>query len=181
MRYARDRTIVTGFLAFEGFPVNPSALLAEGCGRRFELIDVSYDAADEFVAALEPSSFDRLVLTGVAGKSSRLRTERVARNVVGDRPDVRGVVRGPGPIDADGPALLAGTLWTSQAFGWETDVRRPSEDAGDYLCNYVYWRALRRFGAGKRVGFLHVPPVEQMVLERQAEALLEILVELESS
>ena len=84
-----DRTFVTGFLAFEGFDVNPSALLAERSGRRFELIEVSYSAVDAFLERLKPDSFDRWLMLGVAGKSSHMRTENFARNVIGARSDVR--------------------------------------------------------------------------------------------
>src|SRR4051812_29342482 len=161
-----DRTLVTGFLAFEGFDVNPSALLAERCGRRFELLEVSYAAVDAFVDQLDPDSFDRWLMVGVAGRSSRMRTENVARNVIGQRSDVRGNVP-RSEIEGGGPRQVAGTMWNSPTFATETSVRRPSDDAGDYLCNYVYYRGLRMFaGSGKPIGFLHVPPPEQMSIER---------------
>src|SRR5437763_6615174 len=109
-----DRTLVTGFLAFGEFAVNPSALLAESSGRSFELIEVAFLAADEFVARLDPSSFDRLLMLGVAGKSSRMRLEQVARNRIGPRGDMRGFVPGAvgaSAIDPNGPDLLHGTFW----------------------------------------------------------------------
>ena len=37
-----------------------------------------------------------------------------------------------------------------------------SRNAGTYLCNYVYWRALeaaRRPGGPRLVAFVHVPPI----------------------
>ena len=177
-----DRTLVTGFLAFEGFDVNPSALLAEQSGRRFELIEVAYQAADEFVARLDPSTFDRWLILGVAGKSTRLRTENLARNVVGQRPDVRGIVLGPGKIDPAGPDTLPGTLFRSPIFATETSTRQPSNDAGKYLCNYIYFRALRRFeGMNKSIGFLHVPPLEQMPLDTQLRTVREILEQVEQT
>lgn len=176
-----DRTFITGFLAFEGFDVNPSALLAERSGRRFELIEVSYGAADQFIDGLDPGSFDVWLIMGVAGRSTRMRIEMVGRNVIGQRMDVTGLATA-GAIDPDGPVQIAGTLWTSPTFASETDARRPSDDAGDYLCNYIYYRALRQFeGTGKRIGFLHVPPLENMPLERQVAELHEILREIESS
>ena len=175
-----DRTLVTGFLAFEGFDVNPSALLAEQCGRRFALIEVSYSAVDVFLEQLDPHSFDRWLMLGVAGKSSRMRTENFGRNVIGQRVDMTGCAT-CGPIEDAGPAQIAGTLWTcSPTFASDTSVRRPSDDAGDYLCNYIYYRALRRFdGMNKQIGFLHVPPLERMPLERQLPELKQILREIE--
>lgn len=175
-----DRTLVTGFLAFEGFDVNPSALLAPRSGRRFELIEVSYAAVDQFIDRLDPASFDIWLIMGVAGNSSRMRLEMFGRNVIGARMDVTGEATA-GEIDPAGPAQIAGTLWSSPTFALETEARRPSDDAGDYLCNYIYYRALRRFdGAGKRIGFLHVPPLERMPMERQLAELDEILRQIES-
>ena len=49
-----------------------------------------------------------------------------------------------------------------------------SDDAGCYVCNYAYFRALRRFPR-RRVGFVHVPPVAVMPLERQRATLGEIV------
>jgi pyroglutamyl-peptidase len=176
-----DRTLVTGFLAFEGFDVNPSALLAERSGRRFELIEVSYAVVDQFIEQLDPDSFDIWLIMGVAGRSTRMRLESTGRNVIGGRTDVRGSAT-TGEIDPNGPAAIAGTLWTAPSFAIETDSRRPSDDAGDYLCNYIYYRALRRFdGMNKRIGFLHVPPLGTMALERQVDELSSILREIESA
>jgi pyroglutamyl-peptidase len=175
---------VTGFLAFEGFAINPSALLAESSGRPFQLLEVSYDAVDEFIAQLDPRRFDRLIMLGVAGKSSRLRLEQVARNRIGPRPDVRGFApcsSGIVAIAPDGPDLLPGTLWHRYAaLLTETPHRRPSEDAGQYLCNYIYYRALERFGTTHAVAFLHVPPLDRVDLPTQQLVLREILEAVES-
>ncbi|MBC8106002.1 MAG: hypothetical protein H7Z14_05385 [Anaerolineae bacterium] len=176
-----DRTLVTGFLAFEGFDVNPSALLAEQCGRRFELIEVSYSAVDAFLDRLDPDSFDRWLMLGVAGKSSRMRLEKFGRNVIGARSDVRGNVS-IDEIDPGCPTRIAGTMWQTPTFAIESNTRRPSDDAGDYLCNYIYYRGLRKFdGVGKQIGFLHVPPLERMSIETQLAELNDILREIESN
>jgi pyrrolidone-carboxylate peptidase len=45
-----------------------------------------------------------------------------------------------------------------------------SADAGCYLCNYLYYRALRRL-PGKRVGFVHVPPLDVLPFEDQRRVL----------
>jgi len=169
---------VTGFLAFEGFEFNPSATIAERCGRPFALIEVSYAAVDDYLASLDASRFDQLLLTGVAGRSTRMRVERFARNVVDARVDVRHFTRGPGPIDPLGLAELRGTLWTDSICDRATDVRCGSDDAGGYLCNYIYYRALQMF-PGKRVGFLHVAPEEHLPIDRQLHVLSELLAELE--
>jgi pyroglutamyl-peptidase len=173
--------LVTAFGPFGRFEVNPSAEVArrltDGLGRSSYVIDVCFAAVDGFVEQLEPAAFDRWVMLGATAHSDLLLLERVARNRVGALADVRGVVRGPGEIDAGMGEALRGTLWDSVQPG-ESDGWGWSDDAGDYLCNYFYWRALRRF-PGKPIGFFHVPPVECMPIGRQvevAEMLLRLVV-----
>ena len=107
------RTLVTGFLPFRGFSVNPSALLAQSCGRSFELLEVAYEAVDGWLDRIEAAGgeFDQLVMIGLRGDGNSFYLEQLARNEIGATPDVRGVVRGPGPIEPDGPAQVTGTLF----------------------------------------------------------------------
>jgi pyroglutamyl-peptidase len=181
MSRASSGTLVTGFLAFGDFAVNPSSLLAQSCGRPLQLIEVAYAAADEAIAQLDPDSFDRLLMIGVDGRTSRMRLEQLARNRVGARPDVRGYSPCSGgeataAIDPNGPDLLSGTLWQSHpALATAIPHRHVGDDAGTYLCNYIYYRALQRFGVTHAVGFLHIPPVDRLALPIQQQVLGEIL------
>ena len=153
----RSRTLVTGFLGFGRFAVNPAAELAQTCGRPFHLIEVAYAAADAFVDSVDLTSFDRVILLGVAGESDRFRLEHVAHNVIGPHADVRGIVPDRQWIDAIGEPTLVTSLWQPEYLEALSDLTR-SDHAGDYLCNYLYYRMLRRFGQTCRIGFLHVPP-----------------------
>lgn len=167
------RTLVTGFREFGGFAVNPSALLAASCGRPFELLEVSYAAVDDFLDRLESTGqpFDQLVMLGLRGDGTAIDCEQVARNQVGGTPDVRGVVRGPGPIEPGAPEQLRTTLFGPPAID---ALLSDSDDAGCYLCNYVYYRALRRF-PGRRVGFVHVPPPHILPLDVQRARVARLL------
>jgi pyroglutamyl-peptidase len=149
------RTLVTGFLPFGPHRVNPSALLAETSGRPFELLEVSYAAVDRFLDSVHARrhAFDRLLMLGLRGSGAAIEIERLARNLVGPDPDVRGEVRGPGLVEPDAPQTISETLFGPSAFS----AASWSDDAGCYLCNYVFYRALRRL-PDKRVGFVHVPP-----------------------
>lgn len=166
--------LVTGFGPFLSVEDNPSAHIAKGCGLPHRVLEVSFKAVDEFFAALDPGGFDGLLMIGVAPKAEKMRIELIARNVVGPVPDVRSEVHGPAPVSFTSSGSLAGTLWRSPELFAETLDWAPSVDAGDYLCNYVYHRALTSFPS-KRVGFLHVPPVESMPMDRQQVALGRIL------
>ena len=164
--------LVTGFTAFGVFAMNPSALLASSCGRRFELIEVSYAAADAFLDRIRgDDTFDRLLMLGVSAQRRRLEIERCARNEIDAAPDVRGEARGPGPIEPAGPPTLATNLFT----GFSAPPECFSDDAGCYLCNYVLYRALRLLAPRVRVGFVHVPPLDVMPLDAQQIALARLI------
>lgn len=168
------RTLITAFTAFDRFAVNPSALIAERLERPYVLLEVAYAAVDAFVSELDEDRFDCAMMLGVAGNSSDFRLERVARNHVGPTRDVRGFVPGDPTIDPAAAALIPGTLWSPALLANPPEQVVASDDAGGYLCNYLYFRMLHRF-QGKPVGFLHVPPLEKVGLERQVEVVRMIL------
>jgi pyrrolidone-carboxylate peptidase len=158
--------LVTGFGAFLGFSENPSGVLAEDLGG--QVLEVSFAAVDEFMDGL--GAFDAWLQIGLAAKARTMLYETVGRNFVSSVPDVRGMVAGPGVIDPMGPPALAATLWHGRSVECE-DVL-PSTDAGGYMCNYLLYRALRRWPE-RRIGFLHVPQCAAMPLERQRELVLQ--------
>ena len=176
-----DRTFVTGFKAFLNVNDNPSAKLAESCGRPFQTLEVAYRAVDDFLAGIDPSTFDRLLMIGVAAGRDRITPELYARNTIGKSKDVRGYAP-EGLIDPNGETLLQSTLWTPEiaseivAFDPHTKI---SMDAGRYLCNYISYRALQLFPQ-KRVGFLHIPIEEKLPLDTQSASLKRILEIIES-
>ncbi len=166
--------LTTAFSAFGRFAANPSALVAERLGRPYVLLEVAYAAADEFVARLDPDSFDRAVLLGVAGNSSSFRLETRARNQIDPIPDVRGELPAHSIIDSTAPSVLAGTLWPADLLAHPPCGVGVSDDAGGYLCNYLYFRMLQRFTT-KPIGFLHVPPLEKMALDQQVAIVSRLL------
>lgn len=168
------RTLVTAFTAFDRFAVNPSALVAERIGLPFIRLEVSYEAVDQFVDGLDGNAFDQGILMGVAGSSSNLRLEMIAQNRIDRIPDVRGFIPPNMLIDDNSPAQLVGTLWPGELLEHPPASVVRSVDAGGYLCNYLYFRMLQRF-ANKRIGFLHVPPLEMRALEAQVEIATRIL------
>lgn len=169
------RTLVTGFGPFGAIAENPSSQLARQSQRSFRTLEVDYAAVDQFIQELSPDSFDVLVMIGVARLASRMRLETTARNKIGLDADVRGIVLGPGPIDPVGPATttIASTMNSPQNDYWE-----PSDNAGEYLCNYVYYRALQKF-RDKRVCFVHVPPFTEIPAPVQQAELESFLTALE--
>ena len=177
-----NRTFVTGFGAFKSIAENPSATLAESSGRPHTVLEVSYQAVDEFISSLCTDSFDRLLMIGVAAKRDRLTPELFARNMIGPDADVRGYAP-LGYIEPMAPLLLESTLWTPEVLS-EIVIYDPhtkvSMDGGDYLCNYIGYRALAAFPE-KRVGFLHIPTPEHLPMQEQQRVLQMMLEIIERS
>lgn len=197
-----SRTFVTGFGPFGSVSQNPSSILAAGSGKPFEILEVSFAAVDQFLNQLPVDTFDVLIMLGVAAQSERMRYEQVARNWNGTTPDVRGIILGPGLIDANEPAAFTlspdaitehiartGTLpgihrpFNDEQSGQQNSLDsirfwELSNNAGEYLCNYIYFRARQRFPQ-KRVQFIHVPPFEVLSQEIQSQELDLLLRQLE--
>jgi pyroglutamyl-peptidase len=165
--------LVTGFGPFAEAQDNPSGQLAQACGKPYGVLEVAYQAVDEFFDRLAQEPPEAILLIGVDVRARRMRLETVAHNRIGPKPDVRGEVWGPAPIDPLAPAQLAATLWTPEALR-ETEAKHPCSDAGGYLCNYSFFRAAHLCPSA-RVGFLHVPPFEALSKDRQLAEIEAIL------
>jgi pyroglutamyl-peptidase len=172
------RTIlITGFGRFPGSPFNASGPVAIRVARRrrpalvgtkriAHVFATRYDAVDrELPALLAREKPDIVVMFGVATRARQMRIEERARNRVstlfpdagGYRPAARTIAANAGPLR--NPLPLARLVKAARSTGVAA-VR--SRNAGTYLCNYVYWRALEAAAAPNGPGlviFVHVPPV----------------------
>ena len=169
------RVVLAGFGPFPGMPFNPSAALVKALARRrrpaFADVVISthvfatrYAAVDQDLAELAAQKPDVVLMFGVARRRRYLGIETRARNAQsvlypdasGHRParatiahDEGGALRGSAPF-----ARLLGAVRPS---GFPA---RLSRDAGRYLCNYAYWRALERAReTAMLVQFIHIPPI----------------------
>jgi len=167
--------LITGFGRFPGAPFNPSGPLALALAKRrrpafadlrraVHIFETSYAAVDrdlpKLIARHKP---DILLMFGLAARTPFVRIETRARNamsilfpdVSGDRPDEAVIARGK--------SALAGQAPFRHLLGAARATRVParmSRDAGRYLCNYVYWRALEASRSGTPLAqFIHIPPV----------------------
>ena len=192
--------LITGFGRFPGAPYNPSAPLARAVAKRrrpafadvrriLHVFETSYAAVDrDLPKLLAQHKPDIVLMFGLAGRTNFVRIETRARNarsvlfpdVTGFQPTEREIAPGRPPLRGTAPfvRLLAG----SRASRTPT---RLSRDAGRYLCNYVYWRALEASRSGTLAQFIHIPPVarkplrpsrkrriSQAALARAGEAIL---------
>ncbi len=179
------RTIlITGFGRFPGAPVNPGGLVATrlvrrrrpafaGTRRVAHVFATRYEAVDrELPALLKREKPDIVVMFGVATRSHRVRVEQRARNRIalfpdagGHRPAARTIVPHRDAMRNSLP--VARLVKAARTAGV---AAAPSRNAGSYLCNYVYWRALEAAtkpdGPG-RVIFIHVPPTGLKALPKK--------------
>jgi pyroglutamyl-peptidase len=171
----RLRLLVTGFGPFPGAPVNPTGPLVRSVAALLRARGADIEIATHVFAttyAAVESDLPRLlaqhrphaiVMFGLATKSRGLRIEIQARNRICRKPDAAGIVPVAHKIRAaPTPALpirapRTALLKAAQSGAWPA---RLSGNAGDYLCNYLYWHALeavRRGGMPSRAAFIHVP------------------------
>ncbi|MBV8615516.1 MAG: pyroglutamyl-peptidase I, partial [Acetobacteraceae bacterium] len=110
--------------------------------------------------ALRPAG---LMMTGQASRRTMVCVERIARNDASARtPDNRGVIRGRA-APASGPAWLGTEARVAQIARAIRDVGVParvSTNAGDYVCNHLYYGALAFLcdkSRGTPAVFIHLP------------------------
>jgi pyroglutamyl-peptidase len=169
------RVLLIGFGPFPGAPFNPSAALVKTLARRrrpalagidwvTHVFATTYAAVDHDLPKLFAAKPDVVLIFGLAGRRRQLCIETRARNAVsllfpdasGHRPQC-GVISQGQPASHKGNAPFARLLGAVRTTGVPA---RLSRDAGRYLCNYAYWRALQRVRDGRPlVQFVHIPPV----------------------
>lgn len=164
------RLIVTGFGPFPRMPSNPSAALAQAVAAspRLRLHDVAARAVVLTTAyatlpgELDPllaEQADAVLMIGVAGRSIKVRVETRATSRRSTLfPDAMGgVPRGLSTRKAAGDSRLArvNVLAALRRLRGRGLPARPSRDAGRYLCNAAYFRALTA-RSGPTL-FIHIP------------------------
>ncbi len=164
--------LVTAFGPFPGAPENPTSEIVaclDRCWRtRFAcagvrlataVLPVVYDVAPELGALLDRERPDALVHLGLASRRPRVCVETRARNgVTTIKPDASRRYAGSRALDVGGCAVRASSWNIAQLVA---SLRRAgvdatsSVDAGDYVCNAIYWRSLENRVAP--AVFIHAP------------------------
>jgi pyroglutamyl-peptidase len=179
--------LVTAFGPFPGAPVNPTpailARLTSPCASRRLGVDLApvilataYQALPKFAEVIESLKPDAIVHLGLAGRAKTIRVEAVARNRAAPyRRDAVGAAPERMALNARHPARLSTPL-AARALKHRIAANAPaavSTNAGDYLCNALYWQSL---ASGQRAVFIHVPRPSIMVpIPRMARALEPVL------
>lgn len=175
---SRLRIAVAGFGPFPGVPKNPSAEIVRVLARRQRfrasgivldaaILPTAYGAAEARLEKLLEGDPDAIVLFGVAGGAKHIRIETLARNRASVlHPDHARFVPPVRKLVPDGvPRLkVRGPAVRMRAAIRETGAKAElSINAGSYLCNAVFYRALA--GTAHRAPppltfFVHVPKPE---------------------
>ncbi len=135
------------------------------------MLPVDYRKADAALRKLLKAKPPAVVLLGLGAGRTSIDIELVARNLDDD-----GQVRRQRPIEPDGPARRVSTL----PVGRILDVLRqeglpakPSQDAGRFLCNHVFYVAAGQVEGP--CGFLHLPPAAVIPIADQIRGLQAVL------
>jgi pyroglutamyl-peptidase len=187
--------LITGFGPFPSAPANPSGPLALRLARRrrpafadtrriAHVFRTSYAAVErELPALVARHRPDAILMFGLATRTRHLRIEMRARNAISSmfadagrfKPAVYVLTRS-GPAMLPVRAQSARLLHAARAAGVRAKL---SHDAGRYICNALFWRALEaaaRHGGPRVVTFVHVPRLRPNLtladLLRAGEAIL---------
>jgi pyroglutamyl-peptidase len=164
-----SRILIAGFGPFPQAPDNPAAQtvrqLSEerwsppGAQAAYAILPTTWVGAVS--TALEAAQgADAILLIGVAVGAAGFRVETRGRNVAGmGKADAEGQTWPSGMIDPDGPAERLAPAPIQAMRDAIADAGQPvilSDDAGDYLCNFTFYRTL---AAQPMTAFLHVPEI----------------------
>jgi pyroglutamyl-peptidase len=169
--------LLAGFGPFPGAPLNPSAALAQRLARRrrpalaglvrhAHVFATSYTAVDRDLPKLFANKPEIVLVFGLAARRRQICVETRARNAVSVLfPDASGRRPTDPAIATGGPDARYGRAPIPRLVGAIRAAKLParaSRDAGRYLCNYVYWRALEQANeAGPLVQFVHIPSISR--------------------
>ncbi len=171
---------ITAFGAFGEVLNNPSIDLAKAIDQNSTVLEVAYEAVDEWIQGLDPTDPTPILSLGVAAGRKRLSYEVLAHNQAGSTPDVRNVRKaehGTVEILESGIPVLGATFLSAEFlphFGRKVPGAKLSFDPGTYLCNYLHYRQLQRL-PNARVGFVHVVPFETVPMEEQLAQIERII------
>jgi pyroglutamyl-peptidase len=162
-------TLLLGFDAFGGLDRNPSqeivALAAQRKLCQTGLLPTSYRRASKTLADyISSREYKVVILLGYARSAKSLRLEQFAHNLVrSHQADNDGQALAGEPVLPQGSNRYETSLpikrlqKTALARGLQVEL---SQDAGGFVCNYVYYMALwleSHNQDGRRTVFIHVP------------------------
>ncbi len=157
------KILITGFEPFAGRTKNGSQTLARALHGKIiigyqvesEFLPVAWEGFGVLLHDLIGVHKPDIVLGLGEGKETFSCLEQTGRNIANGT-DNEGVSRINEPLEDDGPAERAATIhWAPEWFSYMPGKIKPSQHAGQYLCNHFLFSALG--SARVPLGFLHLP------------------------
>jgi len=163
------KLLITAFGPFNEFTQNPSELvlnawLENGAVRNnpnfditFEVIPVSYRFVDEFQEIWKNIHYDLIVHMGVASNETKMRLETMAKNIKSGK-DMEGVAPNSIPIiqgSQDAKTLIQFSIFNKLCAKYPSKIKI-SDDAGTYLCNYIYYQSMMKSKGETKIIFVHI-------------------------
>lgn len=172
--------LATGFSVFPGAPENPTSWAMaeleregwrpEGAHLVTRTLPVRFDMWERelrpLLAAAKPNA---VIAFGLSAKTTGITLESTARNRVAlERPDISGACATAACVADDGDDALPSRLPLREMAERLKAADIPivwSDDAGDYLCNLLFYRLVEHAGAGGPAvaGFVHVPYLDTQI------------------
>lgn len=181
------KILLTGFEPFGDLKVNPSQAILERITDGHTLcnlheintviLPVRFDSAGARIKkTIQEFKPDAILSLGLSEGSNSITLERKAMNLKQDV-DVRNTknINGPKLILLGRPISYKSTLPLERIFRSLKDRNIPvtmSDDAGKYICNYVFYLACHQIKLLKNVGkagFIHVPLMSEQMLESTSD------------
>ena len=186
------RVLISGFEPFGGRDNNPSALLVDALNNRdieipAELVvdqvllpvtfEKSFEVLQEKISAFNP---DMVICFGLAAKRETIELENIAVNKIhADIKDNNGEAPQDQLINPDGPETYLSTLPIQGIAGALQKEGLPvkvSNDAGNFVCNYLFYRLMETNQDTERLcGFIHVPSLETLSFSELLKSVSVIL------
>jgi pyroglutamyl-peptidase len=187
----KPKILITGFSHFPGAPENPTEVLVGLCKQHISdlsvcaeiearLLPTEYHHIDaHFSKIMEEANPDIALHFGLKAQAKGFTLEQMARNKCkAERVDASGRAPKSPEIDPQGPAMLASNLPLDDMRRALKKANLPvemSDDAGGYVCNYLFYCARRRAMTGREIlsGFIHVPLLETQTDDKNLMTLTE--------
>jgi pyroglutamyl-peptidase len=164
------KLLITAFGPFEGFDINPSELLLEELKSReleqklnvhiaYETVPVSFLYVEKYIDTLE-TNFNLIIHIGVATNENKLRFEICGHNIKsGTDNDNNTYIRqeisfSEKIIHTNFPTSIINNIIENNR-----DSTKLSEHAGEYLCNFIYYKSLHKFHEHVPVLFIHLADI----------------------
>jgi pyroglutamyl-peptidase len=158
-----NKILVTYFGPFNHFKENPAELIADKLQLKFlenKLIDfkklqVSFEGIDQFLCQ-NLEDYDYIIEIGVATKSEKVRLEIYGTNFVSGI-DIHGVQK-IGKINENDSEIIKTAFDDSILIECCNEHLHKviiSQNAGKFLCNYLYFKSLKQFNS-KKILFIHL-------------------------